>query len=42
MTMRMPSLEDWLVMSTISCVFLVSASAATSIRNLPMPAPIMV
>ncbi len=40
-TIRMPSLEDWLEISTISGAFLLSARAATSIRNLAMFAPIM-
>ena len=41
-TMRIPSLEDSLDISVMSCVFLVSISSTTSDMNLPMPAPIMV
>ena len=41
-TIRMPSLEDWLEISTISVVFFVSIRDATSFRNLPMFAPSMV
>ena len=36
MTIRMPSLEDWLEISLISCVFFVSARDATSERNFPI------
>ena len=42
MTMRIPSLEDWLEMSSISGAFFCSYSAATSCRNFPMFAPIIV
>ena len=38
-TMRMPSLEDWLEISTISVVTLFSTRLATSFKNLPMLAP---
>ncbi len=41
-TMRMPSLDDWLEISTMSFVFFVSASVPTSFKNFPMPAPIIV
>ena len=41
-TMRVPSFEDWLEMSTISGAFLLSTSPATSFRNFPMFAPIIV
>ena len=42
MTIRMPALEDWLEISTISDVFFVSTRLYTSFRNLPIFAPIMV
>ena len=42
MTMRIPSLEDWFEISVISVVSRVSTSFATSFKNFPMPAPIMV
>ena len=41
-TMRIPSLEDWLEISTMSVVFFVSAKAAASFRNFPILAPSMV
>ncbi len=41
-TIRIPSLFDWLEISTTSGSFLLSTSSATSIRNLLIPAPIMV
>ena len=39
---RIPSLEDWFVISTISFVFLVSTRLYTSFKNFPMFAPIIV
>ena len=41
-TIRIPSLEDWFVISTISFVFLVSTRLYTSFKNFPMFAPIIV
>ena len=41
-TIRIPSLEDWFEISTMSVVFFVSTRDATSLRNLPMFAPSMV
>ena len=41
-TIRIPSLEDWLEMSTMSVVFFVSTRDATSFRNLPIFAPSIV
>jgi DNA gyrase subunit B len=41
-TMRIPSLLDWLDISVTSVSFLDSTRSATSIRNLLIPAPIMV
>ena len=41
-TIRIPSFEDWFEISTISVVFLDSTSPATSFKNFPMFAPIIV
>ncbi len=42
MTIRMPSFDDWLDRSAISGAWRLSASAATSFMNFPMPAPTIV
>ena len=41
-TILIPSFEDWLEISVISGIFFVSTNVATSLKNFPMLAPIIV